>query len=39
MARDVGDNRVSIAAIEPCLDPVRGDPAMKEVFRSMRLPE
>jgi TolB-like protein len=39
MARDVGDNRVSIAAIEPCLDPVRGDPAMKEMFRSMRLPE
>lgn len=37
-SRDAFDNRASLAAVEPCLDPVRGHPAMRAVIGSMNLP-
>jgi TolB-like protein len=37
-SRDAFDNRASLAAVEPCLDPVRDHPAMRAVIRSMNLP-
>ncbi len=37
-SRDAFDNRASMAAVEPCLDPVRDHPAMRAVIRSMNLP-
>jgi TolB-like protein/phage terminase Nu1 subunit (DNA packaging protein) len=37
-SRDAYDNRASLAAVEPCLDAVRGHPAMRTVVGSMNLP-
>ena len=37
-SRDAFDNRASLAAVEPCLDPVRDHPAMRAVIGSMNLP-
>jgi TolB-like protein/phage terminase Nu1 subunit (DNA packaging protein) len=37
-SRDAFDNRATLAAVEPCLDPVRDHPAMRAVISRMKLP-